>query len=564
MTNRLERLENILSQAIVPRSAVQPDASATCTSNRVHSTSTNPSTTIYAGLLLCQSRHHSGIPFFTQEDEEWIFSRTGEKSDFRKLTANHKNQQTLLRTLSHLPIQEAANQVCALPPRGVVQACLDAFHQSAFRLIFPVIDYALFQESIAVTYESTDEIPPQRHTTATACVLAFLSMMALFHGELSFLPPVDWDACCDMVQSLLVHTFDEVSLETLQTTLMLYLRQRFFGLSESAAMYHAIACRMAFTLGGHLNSDIKSFGDALTRQDRETRHIRLLFWNCYIFDNDIALRTGQPPLISDSHCDLTLPEGYVENHFNPPLPGDHLSSSLYADESLVPFLPGELRLSKLKHKTYQLLYSAQALTRPKAEVIRAILELDDELESWRLSIPEDFRPALSISDPKHPVPDLKLQQQMQHSALHLEYHHLMVKIHQASTRCIAKDPDASHNESEGHAGIKTSMALCLEASRSTLFYLRAVTDRLAGEAFWIIVFYPTAAMMTLFLHILAEPLAPLARSDLELLSSAVDLINSIPIRRLTLYEIGHIQLVNDFITELVRLGNCVIYQAMMK
>lgn len=67
--------------------------------------------------------------------------------------------------------------------------------------------------------------------------------------------------------------------------------------------------------------------------------------------------------------------------------------------------------------------------------------------------------------------------------------------------------------------------------------------------------------MTLFLHILAEPLAPLAKSDLELLSSARDLVNNMPIRRLTPYEIGHKQLVKDFITELVRLGNCAISKA---
>lgn len=161
------------------------------------------------------------MPFFTQEDEQWIFSRTGEKADFGNLMAVHKNQRALLRTLSHSRIQEATDHVRALPPRGVVQACLDAFNQSAFRLIFPVIDYALFEESIAVTYESTDKIPSPSHTTSKACVLAFLSMMGLFHGELSFLPPVDWDVCCDMARSLLAHVLDEVSLETLQTALML-------------------------------------------------------------------------------------------------------------------------------------------------------------------------------------------------------------------------------------------------------------------------------------------------------------------------------------------------------
>lgn len=70
--------------------------------------------------------------------------------------------------------------------------------------------------------------------------------------------------------------------------------------------------------------------------------------------------------------------------------------------------------------------------------------------------------------------------------------------------------------------------------------------------------------MTLFLHVLAEPLAPLAKTDLDLLRSAADLIRNMPIRRPTLHEIGHIHLVNDFITELIRLGNCAILKAEME
>jgi hypothetical protein len=66
--------------------------------------------------------------------------------------------------------------------------------------------------------------------------------------------------------------------------------------------------------------------------------------------------------------------------------------------------------------------------------------------------------------------------------------------------------------------------------------------------------------MMLFLHILAEPSAPKAKADMELLSSAADLIRSMPIHRLTPHETGHIELVNDFITELVRLGNCAIFK----
>ncbi|KAH8656320.1 hypothetical protein BGZ61DRAFT_500281 [Ilyonectria robusta] len=569
LTSQFERVEKALSDGLTEKSKVQPvsttsDTSITCRSNGAHSASPEGSTSLYAGLLLGQNRCHSGIPLFTEEDEEWIYSRTGEKADFRNLSTLRMGQRIQRPAPPHVPIQGATDLLCVLPSRAIVKAFLDAFHQSTFRLAFPVIDYTLFQETIAAAYEASDTLSSLKHTTAKVCVLAFLSMVGLFHGKLSFLPPMDWDACYNATHSFLPHILDEATMENLQTILMLYLRQRYLGRSASGAIYHSIACRMAFMLGGHTNRNTKSFSDEVTRQERQTRHIRLLFWHCYIFDKDIALRTGQPPFISDKYCDLTLPEGYIETHFVLPLPGHDISSSFFANESLVPFLPGELRLSMLKHKTYELLYSVQALAKSDSEVIRAILELDDELESWRLSLPKVVRPALSISDLQQPVSDLKMQHRMQHVALHLEYHHLIVTIHRAGARCIANNPDTSLHANESHAAIKSSIALCLEASRSTLFYLREVIDDLAGEIFWVTVFYPTAATMMLFLHVLAEPLAPQAKADLELLSSAADLIRSMPIQRLTPHEIGHIRLVNDFITELTRLGNCAIFKAEME
>ncbi|EGU75772.1 hypothetical protein FOXB_13684 [Fusarium oxysporum f. sp. conglutinans Fo5176] len=461
------------------------------------------SPTLYAGLLMGQNRCHTGIPFFTKGDEEWINSRTGGEANFQIFTALRTRQQTQLSDSPHVPAHGANGDLGVLPSRGITKAFLDAFHQSFLRLVFPVVDYTLFQETIAAAYEASDALSSPKQTAAKVCVLAFISMVGvLFHGKLSFLPAMDWDACYHAARSFLPNMLDEATLENLQTVLML------------------------------------AFKNEMTNQERQTRHIRLLFWHCYIFDKDIALRTGQPPFISDMNCDLTLPKGYVETQFVPPLPGHHVSSSYYADESLVPFLPGELRLSMLKHKTYELLYSTKALAKLNSEIIRAILELDDELESWRLSIPKVVRPALSVSDVKQALSELPIQHRMQNIVLHLEYHYLVVTIHRAGARCIADDSDTHPDADERYTAINSSIALCLEASRSTLCYLHAVIDDLAGEMFWVTVFYPTAAAMMLFLHVLAEPLAPQSKSDLELLSSAAGLIR-----------------------KLARLGNCAVSNA---
>lgn len=77
----------------------------------------------------------------------------------------------------------------------------------------------------------------------------------------------------------------------------------------------------------------------------------------------------------------------------------------------------------------------------------------------------------------------------------------------------------------------------------------------------VIVFYPTSAIMTLFLNIIMYPLGPQAELDINLLSAAADLIRSMPMRKLASYEIGHMKLVNDFVAELLRLAHCAIAKA---
>ena len=325
--------------------------------------------------------------------------------------------------------------------------------------------------------------------------------------------------------------------------------------------------------------------------ERKRRQLRKLFWLCYSVDTDISLRTGQPPSIDDDHCDLTLPPGYVEiqyldrqelealkerrlypfnshshSHSNsdssnplqsfqplqspsgtssytkvPPSLPTSTTEYLHIDETSIPILPGDLRLTLIKSKTCKLLYSASALRKSDAELLRDIRELDDELERWRLSVPEKFRPALSLPRTSPEVPRHRQHeeekvtwprhiydgygcgqvgqgQQGQRSGqpsrfdpamsaesvrtilINLQYHHLVATIHQATGRCRAWQSrsaarmsgcrvleDVENASRPGEVlmeGVSSSLALSVEASRSTLIYLRSVTRALLGEAFW--------------------------------------------------------------------------------
>ncbi|KAG7423250.1 hypothetical protein Forpi1262_v015556 [Fusarium oxysporum f. sp. raphani] len=207
--------------------------------------------------------------------------------------------------------------------------------------------------------------------------------MCIFNGDWTWRPIVDSDACVVKAHYLLSDMVENANIVTLQTVFMLHMYQIFSGRLHSAVMLHATACRIVFRLGGHMQTNIKPYGAEVSRQERELRHLRTIFWLCYIFDQDTALRTGQPPIMCQEYCDLTLPDGYLENCFCRPALSNGILSPSFADESLFPYLPGDLRLGQLKGKTYRQLYSAQALGKSDAELLHDIRDLDSEIETWR-------------------------------------------------------------------------------------------------------------------------------------------------------------------------------------
>lgn len=240
------------------------------------------------------------------------------------------------------------------------------------------------------------------------------------------------------------------------------------GNLQSGSYFGSIAARFIFILGAHT-------ADPATMADdpdlRKKRHLRNLFWLLYVFDKDIALRTGQPQLLPNENCDLTLPPGYVETLHN--IMALH---EQYPQHYQSPTFPIDLRLSIIKSRTYSALYSFHSLQKTDAELLKEIRELDDELERWRMSMPPQLRPTMSYSQDTPLDPNLNMHTAM----LRFNYYLCMTFIHQASSRCNAWAKDRSVMLE----GVSSSLALSVEASRSTLMYFRAAEHVLVGEAFW--------------------------------------------------------------------------------
>ncbi|KAH7171367.1 hypothetical protein EDB81DRAFT_942127 [Dactylonectria macrodidyma] len=505
----------------------------------------------YHGAHFGHISSHNGIPILSEEGQKWMSARAGENVSFAKFHLSPPPRSFYF----------SPTEFGGLPDRAIVDVVVRIFFGSAFRLLFPVIDRVLFEDTMTLAYARWDEEPSAQQLSAQGCVLAFLSITRIFQGQVENLPDIDFDICALKVNYLLAEILKDSTLLSLQTVFMLFMHQTFSGRAQTAIMLHTVACRIVLTLGGQTCKPTKCSTD-LTKADREVRQLRMLFWLCFMFDKDIALRTSQPPLISGDYCDLTLPENYLDCYSYLPDLERYLHTSSLELDDLTPHFPGDPRLCFIKEKTCRLLYSVQAQRKSDADILRDIRGLDDELETWRQSIPPDFRPTLSISKKRQlRMQHMRIPWCMHFVSLQMEYHHLLRAIHRASERCSINQAQNNPEGYDWNQGVHSSIAISLEASRSTLIFLKAAVSRLAGGAFWALVFYPTAAIIPIFFNILTNPLDPQAEDDLHILSSASELITSMPICKLTSRETSHVDMVNEYVGEVIKFARCAMAKA---
>ncbi|KAK2593082.1 hypothetical protein QQS21_009212 [Conoideocrella luteorostrata] len=496
----------------------------------------------------------NGIPHLTSYCEQWIFERTGQKPRFREMFVGYainkdsSNSQQVEQQLS-LPVAQNQPKAHCLPEKWILESLTAEFLAADFSLVFPLINPLLFEETTRIAYGEDAEEPTLERITAKACVLALVSLLSYHFPLHDASSRIDGDACANAAQNMVADILEDASVTTLQTLLILLLHDTLCGRLQASVMYHALACRVVFALGGHATTVSVPRDRDLTLQEHEDGHLRTLFWLCYVLDKDIALRTGQPPIINDQFCDLTLPDGYVQDRFI------GRQRNRKSGRLQNPWLPGDLKLSMIKSKAVTSLYSTPSLRMSDAELLKTIRELDEELESWRTSIPEEFSPSLSIRRDVRLAQHESVSQGMLLIELHLDYHFLLNTIHCASGRCMNWEASSTQQLS---FGVQSSFDLSVQASRATMIYLSASADRVAGEAFWFFIFYPLSAVMVLFFNILQNPDHLLATHDMELLSKASHIIRSMPIRRVTSHEKEYLVKMDKLVAELSRLSKCAV------
>jgi hypothetical protein len=178
-------------------------------------------------------------------------------------------------------------------------------------------------------------------------------------------------------------------------------------------------------------------------------HRQRLFWYGYVFDHDLALRIGKPPIVSEG-----LVVGLPEER-----PLDGIGMIYFEDGASLNFLREQMILANLSSKIYSKLYADTASGNSSEQIYAIIDELDAELQQWKDSIPELLRP-------QNPLHESDQRYLMYLSSLHSTYFHLTIAIHSsvftASTGHTAHDVDAR---------IIPSVALCVAAARAAISLL---------------------------------------------------------------------------------------------
>ncbi|RWA08280.1 hypothetical protein EKO27_g6832 [Xylaria grammica] len=507
------------------------------------------------GVPLAQYWYSRGIPLLSDRGHQYMHSKTGQASTVENIRAAscQSNLQSLV-----LPVCCSNRELWHLPPKETVEELALAFFKSPFQRDFPVLDTLLFGATIEEAYGFIDGIPSLSQAHSIACVSAVLSIINHLEPSGRPLSTRDRDVYAAKAECILGHMMTmETNLVSLQTVLMLQRYHLFNAQTERAALLHATACRMICALGGHTYQPPRHAGDEVTWAERQEYHLRTLFWLCYISDKDVTLRSGQPPLLTEEYCDLTIPGNYTGYFTQLQGLGETITSNKYHFH-----FHGNLGLCRLKEKIHRLLFSSHAFNLSDGELILRIRQLDEDLESWRLSIPLELRPKLSIP-PMQAIPAQGSYTTLDIRGAHLqlEYHHLVIAIHTTVRRCGADNPDNKDLPDDLHSVIHSSCDLSLEASRSTISFLKSSPTVLSEQEFSDIVFYANLAAVSLFIDILAHPQNTHSHTAINYLSHAINITQGLSTPTSTQGELKRIQQTNRFIMELIRLGSCAIAKA---
>ncbi|EIT78670.1 hypothetical protein AO1008_00207 [Aspergillus oryzae 100-8] len=256
----------------------------------------------------------------------------------------------------------------------------------------------------------------------------------------------------------------------------------------------------ATVLGAAIQSILMAgYHHPLPPQDSSTAlHEKILLYHAFILDQDLAMYHSKPPSLT-SDLISCLPEEDPE---------DGRNTLRFDDGSTINWLREQVILANIQNKVYDKLRSPRASAQSPEQLYVAVMELDEELQSWRQNIPDMARPQTPLTG----LDDMRL---MPLTVLHFCYFQLLISIHSV----VFSKAVPLWNHYEESDLVISSVALCVSAARASISLLNYHDQ---GHPFTIYLVYHIAWNVDILLiSILENKTAPQAREDLDLLGTVI-------------------------------------------
>ncbi|KAL2867584.1 fungal specific transcription factor domain-containing protein [Aspergillus lucknowensis] len=211
------------------------------------------------------------------------------------------------------------------------------------------------------------------------------------------------------------------------------------------------------------------------------------FWVIYILEKTLSFACGRPSVLRDADIGTPVP---------------HAPEAVFGTFD---WLKAMSRFSRFSSKVYGSLFSISATLRSPETLYAAVEAYMDELEAWRMSVPEDFRPGSKFP------PATATETTLTTMALRLNLYYYSAVV--ALSRFYLNLPQRNHQ----HKSTECESALLAAASR--IVELTNFIDLASYTPIWVMFSAPLSASFILFDFIVHHPAHPDTTRNLSLLST---------------------------------------------
>ncbi|KAH8702516.1 hypothetical protein BGW36DRAFT_424789 [Talaromyces proteolyticus] len=420
----------------------------------------------------------SGIAFFSDQRLVSISDRLGHRKlrDLLENIANSVNSRINCNTHLPAPIKFVEPSTTLQISEASAKLYITAYFENVHP-VYPFIDRHWFEErahSRDIALLLRDMLP------FSALYHAILALGAQYHGDGSFEPGtgISWK-----LYQIALGLFPEIlaakeSLVNVQAVTAMAIFAHNSSCIQIGHMLTAEAARMAQSLNLH-----RAISD-----NENVSFCQRTFWVIYFLEKTLSFACGKSSSIHD--CDIGTP-----------IPDTPKSVSGSFD-----WLRTICRFSRLVSKAYTTLFSISATLLPMASIRATIISFNCKLESWRLSVPEAFRPGNSLRSFN------KLDNPSNMIFLRVHYHYYCAVI--ALARLGSSLPPA-----EAPYSLAERREMLLKAC-STIIELTNQIDIAPYTPIWMLLSAPLSAMFTLFDFVIHNPADDKTASNLSLLGIA--------------------------------------------